>query len=138
MTTVDLCRSQCETTAKQLERVLDGMPASSVSFKLYDDFCSAQEVVAHLAECTVALFKSLKGESHGWGSHHMVAETAEGQMAEYRASRAAALEAAFADGSDSALQHVFSYIVLHDAYHVGQLCAVRAKLEGWNTESIYA
>lgn len=67
----------------------------------------------------------------------MTATDFDGQMAEYQALRSQALDDAFAIGTDEAVEHVMSYITLHDAYHVGQLCALRAKLEGWDTESIY-
>jgi hypothetical protein len=138
MTATDLCRAQCAATARQLDAIYADISGAVLDAKLYPDFISPRETIAHLAECAVALQASLKGEQYKWGSYSSSASDFEGQKAEYKQLRAEAIDAAMAAGTDEAMAHVFDYIVLHDAYHVGQLAALRAQVEGWDCMAIYA
>ncbi|MBX3111346.1 MAG: hypothetical protein KF857_04990 [Fimbriimonadaceae bacterium] len=133
----ELCRSQCDSVGAQLDRAFADLPAAARATKLYPDAFSPGELPVHLAECAVALETALAGEKYAWGSYVPTATDFDGQMAEYKALRARALDKGFALGTDEALKLVTSYIVLHDAYHVGQLCALRTQVEGWDSEKIY-
>ncbi len=138
MDAVAFCRSQCETLEKQLEIVMAGMAEETLDHKLHSDGLSPRELYAHLGECLAALRCELQGTKHEWGSYSMKATSVAGQKSEYHDLRRSVLGEAFADGSDRAIELVSGYVVLHDAYHVGQAAAIRAGAEGWDTGLIYS
>lgn len=138
MVTTDAMRYQLEATAYQLDNVLEGLEGDQWDAKVREDLMSPREVVGHLIECYIAAQKHATGEKHDWGSYLPPSDDAEELVTEMRSERAKACEALLAKGDDDSLRAATDYIVLHDAYHVGQLAALRLGLDpDWDPYSIY-
>jgi uncharacterized damage-inducible protein DinB len=96
------------------------------------------ETIAHLAECAEAFLKSTRGESHDWGSYTPPDSSPAGLLTTLQGLRASARDL-IAKSTDSAvLKAAVEYLCLHDAYHVGQICALRLSRDpDWNAYAIY-
>lgn len=129
---------QLESSAFQVDKVLEGLPADKWEAKLRDDSMSPREAVAHLTECYVASQKEMRGEEHNWGTFAPQATTPDGLLKEMQDERAKAWEAIVSQPGEKAVKAATQFIVLHDAYHVGQLATLRISLDPeWNAYSIY-
>lgn len=123
---------------RQLDKCFEGWPEQGWDTALYPGGLSARDTVSHLAECYVAALAVARGQEHQWGSFQSSAADAEAKLAEMRELRAQATAALTGETPES-LQAGLDYIALHDAYHVGQLCALRLSVQpDWDYYSIYS
>lgn len=138
MTASDFCLFEIETVGRQLEQAVDGLSAEHWEVKGDASSMSPREMFAHLAECYVAAQMHFTGEEYAWGTYQVPDSTVAGVMAAYHEEREKAVSLLRDNPSLSALKDASSYIILHDAYHVGQLCALRMSLDPeWNAYAIY-
>lgn len=136
--TEEFLRKQSDTVASQVAAVLDGMPSEHLDGKLTPHAMSPRETIVHLCDCACALKAMLKEGKYSWGSYEARAADMPALVEEWKSLRAEALAEAFADGSDKALGEISDFIVLHDAYHVGQLAAYRLATDpAWDAYAIY-
>ncbi|HRI43202.1 MAG TPA: DinB family protein [Fimbriimonadaceae bacterium] len=132
----ELLRFALDESRFQLEKVLEGLSDDAWTAKPTPSFSPAQ-TVEHLCEVYTAYKKHVQGEPHEWGSYNSGETTREGVTALMWRLRGEACEAALA-GNEEAGRSAIDYIVMHDAYHVGQLVTVRLALDPeWNAYSIY-
>ncbi|MES1228276.1 MAG: hypothetical protein ABUL72_06355, partial [Armatimonadota bacterium] len=95
-----------------------------------------REVVAHLADCYVAVTDEAAGKEHEWGAT-VVSDNASEALAQMIQLRHEAIAALGTMPLEKANSTASNFIVLHDAYHVGQLATLRLHLGGWDPMSIY-
>ena len=128
-----------DAMTNQLEKALSGLSDAEGDKKINDKLMSASETMAHLAECCVAFCTSANGGSHDWGTYDSGQTTLTGNMAKWKEERANAI--AILQGSDKPedLDHAMDFMTIHDAYHVGQICALRLTLDPkWDAYVIYS
>lgn len=137
MTAAELIGIQIDDAGYQIEQALAGLTGDQQGMRL-EGAMSPIEVLDHLSECYVAAVTEIAGEKYQWGSTKPIVGSWEERLANWRALRAKAREAAVT-GDDHALKEGNSYIVGHDYYHVGPLCHLRLHLDPeWNYMSIYS
>ena len=134
----DALRYQLESSAHQIDKVLEGLPEDKWEAKMRGDCMSPSEAVAHLTECYIAAQKDLAGVQHEWGSYLPSGDTPEALVAEMREERKKAWDAMVSRGDEESVKAATQYVILHDAYHVGQLAMLRLGLDrDWDPYSIY-
>ena len=136
-TTMDLVRTQLDDVGHQLSKVIEGVAGDQWSARLCPESMSPRETVGHLCECYTAVQTMLDGREHEWGTFALgdVADDAlPGLLAE---SRQQAVNAVVSSSDPKAPGYASDYMVLHDAYHVGQLASLRLHLGGFDPYSIY-
>ncbi len=137
MNASELLRHQIDDLGFQLEQCTAGWNPEQLDETLSEGGMSARTTLAHLCECYVAAAKDAVGEKHEWGAYTLPDPTWTAALAEWQTQRAKAAELVCAD-DEKRLKQGHAYIVSHDAYHVGQLCQLRLKLEPeWNAYGIY-
>lgn len=126
----------CDAVGAQLKAVLDNVVHPNDN--AIPTMMSPRQTMAHLYEVYEAVLVMAAGGKHDWGSYEIpphVAEQIEHRLWDHRDK---AIEAIMAMPDDQAAHTAVDYILLHDAYHVGQLCAHRLATEsGWSPYSIY-
>jgi len=125
-----------ETTVRQLEACWAGLSAENWDAEPLPNIMSPRQVAEHLCDCYRGGAAALRGEPYEWGTYRLP-EGAE-PLSTWRAERANAVEAIRGGDPEKGPHVALEYIALHDAYHVGQLCAVRLALDPeWDAYSIY-
>lgn len=129
---------QLDDSGHQIKKVLEGLDGDQWDAKEREDLMSPRDVVGHLTECYIAADKSLNGQEHEWGSYIPADDEPERLFETMMAERNKASEAILAKPDEKAVKAATAYIILHDAYHVGQLAALRIKITpDWDVYSIY-
>lgn len=137
MDTKDLIKYQIAASAKQVDKVLEGLADDKWGAKSGNGM-SPGETVVHLTECYVAAQTHLSGGTHEWGSYTASEETPTELAAKMRSERSKAWEAILGANDEEAGKAATEYLVLHDAYHVGQLATLRMGVDPeWDAYSIY-
>jgi hypothetical protein len=135
----EVLKYQLESAGHQVDKVLEGLKEDQWDAKLRDDCMSPKEVVAHLTECYVAAQKDMVGQQHEWGSYMPADEAPPALLAEMREARQRAWDDLIKSGDEKAVKAATQFIVLHDAYHVGQLATLRLGLDPqWDAYAIYS
>ncbi|MBS1717913.1 MAG: hypothetical protein JSS72_09305 [Armatimonadetes bacterium] len=130
-----LIEFQLKQCGSQLRKVLEDWPVLAADANV-ETAMSARESVNHLTECYEAVLKKAKGEAHEWGTFQMDTSNFGAAVAKMFDHRAKAIS--MLGGMSDGLETATMFIVMHDPYHVGQLCTLRAKVQpDWNPYSIY-
>jgi hypothetical protein len=138
MTTLDLLQKQIDGVGLQISAVFNGLDDSQADIKAAPHMMSPRETSIHLAECYEASEKAARGEEHSWGTYQPAGTGLTELVAEMKSKREAAVQAISGAEPDKAVHAATDYIILHDAYHVGQMCANRLAVDPeWNAYSIY-
>lgn len=94
-----------------------------------------KETISHLCDVYTHVLDQVAGRQAGWGVYK-TPDTLDQLMADFDSLRSSAVNAAL--GAENAENLATDYIILHDAYHVGQLCAARSASEPeWDMYAIY-
>lgn len=134
----DIVVYQLKASARQVDKVFEGLPQESWGARLWESAMTPGETVAHLTECYIAAQKATVGEKHEWGSYIAPDDDPDSLVETMRHERQKAWRSILKAGNEEAFQHATEYIVLHDAYHVGQIAALRVSTEkDWDPYSIY-
>jgi hypothetical protein len=137
MTAQDLLKKQIDETTFMLSKVFEGVTEETSTFK-HANLMTPKETVAHLCECYVVLEKDTRGEKHEWGTYAPRDNSWSGLMSEYEERRSKAVEGVYARGDDEILLRANDMMIMHDHYHIGQMCAVRFAIDPeWPPYSIY-
>lgn len=139
MTLKELLSRQLLDSDYQLRKATEGLSAELSILKPLDTGMSVQETLVHLAECYEACKAALAGEKFEWGKFDIGTTDWEEIQVKTFTLRSSAIEAVqnHAD-EDLAVTTASDYMVGHDYYHVGQLCATRMAIEPeWDAMSIY-
>lgn len=125
-----------ETTARQLEACWAGLRPEQWDAAPLPTVLSPRQLAQHLCDAYRGGIAALKGEQYNWGSFALP-EGAD-PVQTWRSERAAAIEAIREADPEKATHVALEYLALHDAYHVGQLCAVRLAIDPeWDAYLIY-
>ncbi len=134
----EIIKTQLNDAGYQVTKVLEGWPEDKQDYKTTPGAMSPKEAVAHLAECYIATSEGLAGIEHKWGSYTPASQDWKSLTDEMFSLRTKAVEELSASSSEKADSLATNFIVLHDAYHVGQLCQARLAVQAdWNAYSIY-
>lgn len=138
MTAEQLIKKQLDHSGFQVEKVFEGLGEEFADKRAADKMMSPRETLEHLAECYVASQKSMAGEKHEWGSY----KSQGGNLAELytitKAERDRAVASILAGDIEKGAEAATDYLILHDAYHVGQMCTNRLSFDPeWNAYAIY-
>lgn len=137
MTTNEFVVRQMRDTGNQVRKSLFDLPDEHWSTKVNDQAMSPAEMLAHLTECLLAFQASADGRQHEWGSYVPADNSPAGLKDAWETERGKVMAIAETLPEDE-LGHASDYVVLHDAYHVGQLCNLRLTLNpDWNPYAIY-
>lgn len=138
MTAKELLLAQIDETQYMVEQVLKGWPDGDQAERLHAAGLTVRQQVAHLSECYIAFTTQAKGGSHEWGSWSSGASNLAEELAIWSTNRAEAVATLITSERDEDMKHATDFIVGHDHYHVGQLCALRFVVEpDWNAYAIY-
>ncbi|MBL8088381.1 MAG: DinB family protein [Chthonomonas sp.] len=122
----------------QLDQSLAGLSGADLDAKALPSMMSPREHMEHLYEVYHACIVMSQGGSHEWGSYTLPDDVKADIANRWRAKRDEAV--AMIKGSDDPKveEMACGFILQHDGYHVGQLCAHRIALDpGFNPYSIY-
>ncbi len=135
----DVMKYQIESSAHQVDKVLEGLTEDQWDAKLREDCMSPKEAVTHLTECYIAAQKDISGQPHEWGSYMPEDDSPSALLKEMQAERQKACDDLIKAGDERAVKAATQFIVLHDAYHVGQLATLRLGLDPeWDAYAIYS
>ncbi len=138
METKDLLKYQMEAAGKQVDTVLDGLADDKWRTNASGGM-SPSETVVHLTECYVATQTHVAGGTHEWGSYKASEETPSDLVSKMRSERSKAWSAVLGSDAEDAGETATQYLILHDAYHVGQLATLRMGVDPeWDAYSIYS
>lgn len=138
MDVMDVLRKQMETTGFQLTKVFEGLDESTADHKANEHMMSGRETLAHLIEVCHAAQKHMRGEEHAWGSFQPADTSYDALSAEFAGERAKTVEAILSGAPEAAFHVASDYMVIHEAYHVGQMASNRlSQNNGWNPYSLY-
>ncbi len=138
MTAHDLLKWQIGHVGKQLTAAYEGLSPSGWDHRPSPGAMSPRETAEHLCECYTAFAASATGGKHEWGSFHIVDKSECNLIATMRTMRSHAVATALASNDERMYREATEYILTHDAYHLGQLCASRLDSDpNWNAYAIY-
>lgn len=138
MTASQTLLEQLNATAYQVEKVFEGLAEGLYDHRTTTSAMTPAETLEHLAECCVAYLSSLKGEEHQWGTFSIENKSPEVLKATFWKLRSDAAAEAAVQTDDNNIRSAFSFLVLHEAYHVGQMAQMRIACDpDWNPYSIY-
>lgn len=137
MTAHQLVLKQLGNAQNQVTQAIAGLDAEKAEARANELGMTIREQVIHLAEAATATVAAFEGRKHSWGSYAPEDTSWEGVQQAWLTARTAAV-AALTD-SEEAIMEAHEFLVAHDYYHVGQICAARRTLEpSWDTYAIYA
>jgi hypothetical protein len=137
MTAQELIAHQITDCGYQLERVFNGIDESTADLKVGPEAMSPRETAAHLIECCQAFLVEADGASYDWGSMQME-DTSWARLMDVLVDKRQEAAVKVANGDDRVLKLASSFLVIHDAYHIGQMAQLRIHhTEGWDPYSIY-
>ena len=138
MTIHDFTKNAMASSGHQLDQALAGLKEEHVDTKVGGIAMSPRELLEHLADCYVNTVDAAEGKEPNWGSYSAPDKSWSGLLAEFKSTRAKAVEKILAAPEDKVGDLALAYVVMHDAYHVGQLCLVRIATDPtWDPYSIY-
>jgi hypothetical protein len=131
-----LIQKQLAHVSLQVEKVFEGIDESNADHRATPAMMSAREIAEHLGECYQAVITTAGGGKHEWGSFSIPDKSWTNVHSTMLSLREQAVAALPADERGAEL--ATDFIILHDAYHVGQMCTNRLSLDpNWNAYSIY-
>ncbi len=138
MNAPELLKAALTSTGFQYEHVLNGMPETAWDAHACQGGMSVREIVEHLCEVYTAFQRIARGEDYKWGSYKVDDHSSSHLLELRKKLRDEAVDFATSSSEDQVLQGAMDYLVLHDAYHVGQLALIRMNADpAWNPYSIY-
>lgn len=137
MTCQELLRKQVDIAGFQLQKSFEGLTGDGWHHRSAPEAMSPYEMAVHLSECYTAALREFYGETHEWGSFVVEIPEPDPVLAKMFELRGQAAETLLLADDDEAMKHASDFLVLHDAYHVGQLATVRIQLGDWNPYAIY-
>lgn len=127
-----ILRHQSDYVGNQVRACVHGMEKATWDARLAANGMTARETMAHLCDVYQYVAEKAKGGEPRWNQY-----LGDGSLDDFDRLRAQAVDACLA--SDSASELLTDYIIVHDAYHVGQLCWIRRACEPeWDVYAIYA
>jgi uncharacterized damage-inducible protein DinB len=133
-----LVLSQLHQNEKMLGRVFDGLEDEELDFRPVPTAFSFREHVTHLCAACEALIALREGRHFDWDTFEAKGTTLQEMLSQFRSLRLKAIPLV-EDITPEAAELLTDYLVLHEAYHVGQLSLTRHCLHPeWDSLSLYA
>lgn len=147
-----LILQQARAVGRQIERAVHGLTEEQADFRFGSGLMSVRDTFVHLADNCLALAAELDGRRHDFGAWRPSTEGFGNLAREWSELRERALaeveEKLSGVDLDAPMKVSFAtwpgwkvlteWIVAHDAYHLGQICALRlAQDPAWDMYSIY-
>ena len=130
--------SAIDDAGHQIKMCFEGLPAAQWDVALATGLMTPKQTLTHLYEVYQAFLTEAAGGKHDWGTYQVPAEVAENPQNFAWEKRSEVRKLVEADPSEKNCHLAMDFIVLHDAYHVGQICAQRvANDPDFNPYSIY-
>ena len=137
MTAPDLLRSQIDDVGRMLRRTFEGLDDSNCDFKS-GNLMSPREQVTHLCVVYMGAKDVAAGRQKDWASYQVNEPSWAGLLAAFDSLRSEAVNAFDLENEES-MKHASDYLIGHDHYHVGQMCAVRLAMDPqWDPYCIYS
>ena len=138
MDAIHLMNQQLSIIEKQLVKVTAGVAEEWLDAKPISNMFTVRESLKHLADVYGVSLVVADGGTPEFGKFEFSGADWESQVNETFTLRTAAVQKFLSDPTESSLEKLTDYVLLHDAYHVGQLVAIRGALDpSWNSYSIY-
>lgn len=132
---------QLALSYKQVSLLLKNIPEPLARKKLTQQAMSPIEQVFHLIEVTHACNEMINDREYTWGAYKPEAESLEAAVALYNKARETLINFISSLTDETVTKHlstITNYILLHEAYHVGQLCNWKLEnIPDWNPYEIY-
>jgi hypothetical protein len=125
MNAQELIQYQLKTVGFQVERCFEGLPVALYEATVHHTAMSPRLILAHLLEVLEAVDLQLEGKDPQWGGYQANTTPFESLLKQYTARRKDTITRALESSEPQHLQILSNYIVLHESYHVGQLCGLR-------------
>jgi len=126
-----MLRQQCEYVGRQLLAAQRGMKDTNLDARPIPTGMTVRETMIHLCDVYRYVIEKVAGGDPKWDQY-----TGSGSPEEFGRLRDEAIEASFS--TSDPFEWITDYIIVHDAYHVGQLCCIRKACEPeWDSHSIY-
>lgn len=136
MSAHDLVLKQLANAQFQITQAIDGLDAERAEARPNELGMTIKEQIVHLTEAAIAAKKAFADEKHEWGSYVPEDGSWEGVQKTWLETRGSVV--ASLPDDEAAIMHAHEYLVAHDYYHVGQICAARRTVEpNWDTYAIY-
>lgn len=137
MTTQEFMNYQLNDVGNQLKGVFKDLPADAWDKRSTAEAMTPRETAVHLLECYEAFLVESEGKKHNWGTFKPEQTTSEYLLEEMVSKRGRCMDIAIKSTDPEVIKHASSFIIVHDAYHVGQLATLRLQLGEWDPYSIY-
>jgi|CXWL01.1.fsa_nt_gi hypothetical protein len=138
MQTIETLNTQMAGAGFQLEKVFEGVEESHADFLAHPAMMTPRQVAVHLADCYVAMQKKARSEEPEWGSYQAPGSSLKDALAGMKAEREKAMGSISILDEKEQIHLATDFLILHDAYHVGQMCTIRLAIDPeWNYHSIY-
>lgn len=124
MDTEPLLRHQLDQLGHQMRVVFHGLDQAGWNHRSYSLALTPHETAIHLADCYCAFMTALEGGDYAWESFRPEGDSPESALQALWQKRDEAI-AKIDWASQRALKLATDFIVLHDAYHVGQMVSNR-------------
>jgi len=140
MTTAEFIKKMCDVEGHHVANAVAGLSDADLDAKPYDGMMSIREMLAHLTECYFAFLEYADGRKYDWSARTFQPDSLDTEplLAQWNSLREKAVERATASDDPQVHLHAVDFITSHDEYHVGQMCAIRLRLQpDWNPYAIY-
>jgi uncharacterized damage-inducible protein DinB len=132
----DILQKQCDYVGKQVRAAVDGLSQEGWNTRPTETAMTPREIVTHLCGVYEYATAKARGEQATWTEYACAGDTNE-LMADFDSKRQEAITACLA--SEDPYEMLTDYIIVHDAYHVGQLCTARFVVQpDWDPYAIYS
>lgn len=138
MTCQDLASYLLDESGFQIAKVFENLPEDSWDLQLTPSSLSPRQTLEHLCEVYEAFLALSEGREHQWGSFTVEDRSVLGLKSLAAELRSRAVVKALATDNPDVIKAAVDYVAQHDAYHVGQIAALRIAHEpSWDPYSIY-
>ena len=118
-----------------LLKTFEGIEEGNADFKT-GNLMSPREQAVHLCTCYMAAKDLADGSKPNWKAYEVEDPRFPAVLERLRLLRQTALESFGSD--DESIKHADEFLVGHDHYHIGQMCAVRLAMDpSWDPYCIY-
>lgn len=134
--TDDYLTKQCDYVGRQVRSAVRDLSVEAWDSRSNACAMTPRETVTHLCDVYQYATAKAKGGEAKWNQYEAPSDS-QVMMEDFDRLRKTAVEACAASGDPYEL--LTDYIIVHDAYHVGQLCTARIASEpAWDPYSIYS
>jgi hypothetical protein len=135
VTANELFQFQLDESGKMLQRVFQGLDARSADFET-GGMMSPRKQAAHLIRCYRACQDASQGREPAWETYEVDDSDWQSLLDQLQTDRLRAVSGVTEDPEK--IKSANTFILGHDHYHLGQLCAIRLAIEpDWNPYAIY-